>query len=140
MALNKWGGLNKWGVADIINNALSYIHQFRQDGETVKQSINGENLYQNRDQEFLTALTTGESAADYSAAKYELFEEFAFTPFITKTIGNGIVIIGDEFKTTIDKADLPKAGQFFHQFTVTNQENKELPPIFSGTIKIREVR
>lgn len=99
-----------------------------------------EQLYQDRDQEFLTALTTGESAADFSAAKYELFEQFAQTPFLTKTLGNGIVVIGDEFKTTINKNELIKAGTFYHQFTLSNQLNQELPPIFSGSVKIKEVR
>ena len=99
-----------------------------------------EQLYQDRDQEFLTALTTGESAADFRAAKYELFEQFAQKPFLTKTLGAGIVVQGDEFKTTIDKTDVPKAGMYYHQFTVTNQVSQELPPIFSGNVKIKEVR
>ncbi|NQZ24457.1 MAG: hypothetical protein HRT53_20725 [Colwellia sp.] len=99
-----------------------------------------EHLYQERDQEFLTALTTGESAADFSAAKYELFEEYAAVPFLTKALGNGIERVGEEFKTTINKDELKKAGMFFHQFTVSNQLNQELPPIFSGSVKIKEVR
>lgn len=99
-----------------------------------------EHLYQNSDQEFFTALTTGESATDFINAKYELFEQYASEPFLTKTLGSGIAIINDEFKTTIDKSDLPKAGEFFHQFTVTNQLNQELPPIFSSSVKIKEVR
>lgn len=99
-----------------------------------------ENLYQERDQEFFTALLTGESATEFSAAKYELFEQFAQVPFLTKTLNDGIVIIGDEFKTTINKDELKKSGSFYHQFTVTNQLNQELPPIFSGSIKIKEVR
>ncbi len=97
-------------------------------------------LYQERDQEFFTALTTGESATEFSKAKYELFEEFAQKPFLTKTIGSGIAVVGDEFKTTINKSEVPKAGEFYHQFTVTNQLNQELPPIFSGSVKIKEVR
>lgn len=98
------------------------------------------NLYQNRDQQFHTALTTGESATEFSAAKYELFEQYKNTPFLTKTLAEGITVSGDEFITTINKADLPKAGTFYHQFTVTNQLNQQLPPIFSGTVKIKEVR
>jgi hypothetical protein len=97
-------------------------------------------LYQDRDQQFLTALTTGESATEFTAAKYELFEQYQNTPMLTKTLGAGIVVQGDEFKTTIDKTDVPKAGMYYHQFTVTNQLNQELPPIFSGHVKIKEVR
>lgn len=122
-------------TAEPLNN-----YQFRVDGQLATQSRNGDNIYQNRDQEFLTALTTGQSAADFSNAKYELFEQFAQTPFITKTLGDGIVVIGDEFKTTISKNELKKAGKFYHQFTVSNQLNQELPPIFSGSVKIKEVR
>ena len=96
-----------------------------------------EQLYQDRDQQFLTGITTGESATEFTAAKYELFAEFSNEPFLTKSIGSGIV---DEFKTTINKADVPKAGMYYHQFTVTNQLNQELPPIFSGPVKIKEVR
>ena len=99
-----------------------------------------EHLYQKSDQEFFTAITSGESAADFINAKYELFEPYAATPFLTKELGNGITLVGDEFKTKIDKDDLKKAGKFFHQFTVTNQLNQELPPIFSGSVKIKEVR
>jgi hypothetical protein len=99
-----------------------------------------EQLYQDRDQQFLTAITTGESATDFTWAKYELFSEFSNEPFLTKSIGNGIIVQGDEFKTTINKTDLPKAGMYYHQFTVTNQLNQELPPIFSGQVKIKEVR
>lgn len=99
-----------------------------------------EQLFQDRDQQFLTAITTGESATEFKSAKYELFEQYKNTPILTKTIGDGIVLQGDEFKTTINKADVPKAGMYYHQFTVTNQLNQELPPIFSGNVKIKEVR
>jgi|GEM_PF-1934360 len=97
-------------------------------------------LYQNRDQQFYTSITTGESAADFSSAKYQLFEQFSSQPLLTKTLGNGIAVEGDEFKTSISKDEVKKAGTFYHQFTVTNQLNQELPPIFSGEVKIKEVR
>lgn len=97
-------------------------------------------LYQERDQQFYTALTTGESATEFKHAKYELFEEFSGVAFLTKELGSGITISADEFKTTINKDELKKAGTFFHQFTVTNQLDQELPPIFSGSVKIKEVR
>jgi len=99
-----------------------------------------EDLFQNSDQEFLTAIITGESVTSFIAAKYELFAQFSNKPILTKTLDNGIVVQGNEFKTTIEKADVTKAGMYYHQFTVTNQLNQELPPIFSGHVKIKEVR
>ena len=97
-------------------------------------------LYQNRDQEFYTALITGESAEDFTGAIYEIFERYKKEPMLTKTLGDGITVENEEFKTTITKEDVQKAGEYYHQFTVTNQLNQKLPPIFSGTVKIKEVR
>jgi hypothetical protein len=97
-------------------------------------------LYQDRDQEFYTAIITGESAADFNNAIYEVFERYKREPIFTKTLGNGITVEDTEFKTMISKEDVPKAGEYYHQFTVTNQLNQELPPIFSGAVKIKEVR
>lgn len=97
-------------------------------------------LYQKRDQTFYTGLISGESAADFSHAKYELFEQFGKEPICIKQLGAGIEIEGEDFKTNILAADVPKAGKFYHQFTVTNQLNQVLPPIFSGEVQIKEVR
>ena len=44
------------------------------------------------------------------------------------------------FKTTLTAADMTMAaGQYKHQFVVTNSDSLKLPPVFQNTVTIVEV-
>ena len=97
-------------------------------------------LFTNTDNRIITAIESGESAADFIGAEYKLFQQFTDTPIVTKTLGAGIEVDGTEFVTTITKTELTTAGIYYHQFTVTDSSNNKLPPIFSGDVKVEKVK
>ena len=116
------------------------------------------NLFNNSDQTFKTEITEEDSdpvvivdASIFTEAVYRIYAQDGLSTLVEKklSIGTEIVVIVDVdvdgnninvFKTTLLKTDMTMAaGQYPHQFKVTNSDSLELPPVFENEVTIVEV-
>jgi len=116
------------------------------------------NLFNNSDQTFKTEITEEDSdptviidVSIFTEAVYKIFAQDELSVLVTKklSIGTEIVVIADVddagnainvFKTTLLEADMTMdAGQYPHQFKVTNSDSLELPPVFDNKVTIVKV-
>ena len=116
-------------------------------------------LYSNSGQTFKTHITeegdptTTVDASDFTEALYRIFDSDNTTVLVTSSLTGGeiavVVDVDSEgnninvFETTLTKTQMLDsvlvAGQYKHQFKVTNAASLELPPIFQEQVNIREV-
>lgn len=114
------------------------------------------NLYNNSDQTFKTQITEEEDptvtidASSFTEAVYKIFSQDCSTVLVTKKLSLAeIAVVADVddagdpinvFQTTLLKVDMTMvAGQYQHNFKVTNSAGLELPPVFQNTVTIVEV-
>jgi hypothetical protein len=114
------------------------------------------NLTNNSGQTFKTRITEAQDptvtidASSFTEAKYRIFASDCTTVLVEATLtGGDIAVVSDTdesgatinvFETTLTKAAMDDtivpAGQYTHQFKVTNSDSLELPPVFQNTVTI----
>ncbi len=114
------------------------------------------NLTNNSGQTFKTRITEcGDDtvtidASNFSEALYRIFASDNTTVLVTASLSGGEIVVeadtdedGDPinvFRTTLEKAimldTIITAGQYTHQFKVTNSAGLELPPVFQNTVTV----
>ena len=114
------------------------------------------NLTNNSGQTFKTRITECDDstatidASNFSEALYRIFASDNTTVLVTASLTGGDIVVEadvDEagnainvFRTTLTKAimldSIIPAGQYTHQFKVTNSAGLELPPIFQNTVTV----
>ena len=114
------------------------------------------NLTNNSGQTFKTHITercdptVTIDASNFIEAKYRIFDADGTTALVTATLTGGEIAVeadtDDEgnaikvFRATLSKASMldsiVPAGQYIHQFKVTNTGGLELPPVFQNTVTI----
>ena len=89
-------------------------------------------------------------ATNFTEAKYRIFASDCATVLVEATLTGGDIVVepdvddaGDPinvFRTTLTKAAMDDtivpAGQYTHQFKVTNTAGLELPPVFQKAVSI----
>ncbi|WP_102794306.1 hypothetical protein [Bowmanella denitrificans] len=100
------------------------------------------NYYQYSDNIFPTAVyePDGEDkvlvpAYQFSHAEF-VMTDMAGNVLITKQLGDGITVVGDEFVTHLDDAEMTMQGPVRHQFVVYDAAGNRLPPVFMGKEKV----
>lgn len=82
--------------------------------------------------------TTKIPASSVGFARYSLFN--GDTCELTKTLGDGITVVGEDFEVTINKGELTKYGSTFtHQFSVGDADTSLEPPIFNNAVQVIKV-
>ncbi len=101
-------------------------------------------LYANRDNQFtVTVLDTDGvtviPAATYSNAQYRVYRNGDCTPLISKSLGSGITVNGDNFFVVIDDTEITFSGtngEYKHSFTVGATASELLPSVFDEFVDI----
>jgi hypothetical protein len=89
-------------------------------------------------------------ASNFSEALYRIFASDCTTVLVSASLTGGEIVVeadvdesGDAinvFRTTLIKAvmldSILPAGQYTHQFKVTNSAGLELPPVFQNTVTV----
>ena len=89
-------------------------------------------------------------ASNFSEALYRIFASDCTTVLVSASLTGGEIVVEadvDEsgaainvFRTTLTKAimldSILPAGQYTHQFKVTNSAGLELPPVFQNTVTV----
>ncbi len=114
------------------------------------------NLTNNSGQTFKTRITECDDstatidASNFSEALYRIFASDNTTVLVTASLSGGEIAVeadtdeaGDPinvFRTTLEKSimldSIIPAGQYTHQFKVTNGAGLELPPVFQNTVTV----
>lgn len=100
-------------------------------------------LYQNSDQqpEFTVLDTDGKTvlpANNFQNAQYRIFELNSCTVLLSKSLGNGISISGDNFVVTITDDEISFSGTKEHQFRVGTTTTELLAPIIDEPVDVIE--
>ena len=101
-------------------------------------------LYTNSDQSFTTCVFDCDglqlNAASFTGAEYRIFDLSCTTEFVSKSLGSGITVVGDKFKTDLTETDMAiTPGEYLHQFKVINATAQTLPPIFEEQVTVNNV-
>lgn len=105
-------------------------------------------VYDKKDGEVVGVL----DASNFTEAKYRIFASDCTTALVEATLtGGDIAVVSytdpdygvvNIFETTLLKSamldTIVPAGQYTHQFKVTNSAGLELPPVFQNTVTIVE--
>lgn len=113
------------------------------------------NLTNNSGQTFKTIITDCADssvidASNFTEALYRIFASDSTTVLVTASLTGGDIVVEADtdddgnainvFRTTLTKAMMDDAtvpaGQYTHQFKVTNSAGLELPPIFQNTVTV----
>lgn len=101
-------------------------------------------LYQNRDQSFPVTIfetdgTTVKPAGDYGNAEYRIYEQGNCTPLVTKTLGSGIIVSGDDFVVSLTASDMSfnVTGKVFQHEFIAGVGATELSP--DGFLEVVEI-
>lgn len=101
-------------------------------------------LYQNSDQKPQVQVldTDGVSvipASSYADATYRIFQTGSCTPVLSKDLGAGITVNGDNFEIEILDTEITFSGtngEYTHQFRVGDIVGERLAPIFDQLVDI----
>lgn len=101
-------------------------------------------LYQNRDNEFTVTVfdtdgTTIIPASTYLNAQYRVFPVGSCTHVVSKSLGNGITVVGDLFAIDIADTEIDFSGtngEYKHVFVVGEEVDEVLPSIIDAVVDV----
>jgi hypothetical protein len=98
-------------------------------------------LYERRDQQFTVTVydtdgTTVIPASTYLNAQYRIFPKTGCTALLSKSLGSGITVSGDNFVVSIDDTDIDFNGEYRHVFVVGTTVDELLPSVIDSFVTI----
>lgn len=101
-------------------------------------------LYERRDQTFTVTVydtdgTTVIPASTYLNAQYRIYPVGSCTAIVSKSLGSGVSVVGNNFQVDIDDTDITVSGtngEYKHVFVVGTTVDEVLPSIFDSVVDI----